>query len=313
MKRNLAVHVVFLLIVFLGVVPVPKVSSPPLSSVFVCGLVLPSNADARLSHATINTSIIPDLSNGENLTYHIVISSCYNITNSADHDVYFPVSFVWNDWSPLELSSSLETNVTMEGVPSNYTASVFYNITSREELPVEISTRFPADFFLSYSNPCIDLINITLAAHTKIVLKMESSLSANCLGNYFDFRYGLDMPKLEADSTQLLCSLSLSNTSLLVKTDLLNSHNRSVNQVSDSLEVMWSLSDWDWGGEITYPGQELSNDVFSDYLGIQLWQSEYYPPTLNDGAIEPDILVLVVISVPVIVLAIFVASRRLGT
>ncbi|MFW9768387.1 MAG: hypothetical protein ACFFF9_09025 [Candidatus Thorarchaeota archaeon] len=306
MKRNQVAYATLLLLVCLNASVVHKTSAPPLSSVYTFGLVSSINTDVWLSHATVNISNTPDLIGGENLTHDIETSSFYNISNTADYDVYFPVSFVWNDWTPYEISSNLETNVSIEGNHSNYNASIVYNITSREDLPVEISYRFPADFFLSYSNPRIDLINITLAPHAELVLRIESKFVTECWGNYLDLRYGLDMQKLEFDSTQLISRLSVSNTSLFVKTDLLNNHGRSVTQEGDSLVVMWAISDWEWGGEATYPGMQFNDDVFTDYLGVQLWQSEYNLP-IHDaipdfGGIPlffPLVILILVVSVVV--------------
>jgi hypothetical protein len=310
MKRNHVAVVLLFLIVSLNAVSIHQASAPPLSAGYTCGLVSVLDMDIRLTYATVNISITPDIADGENLTHDIEVSSNYNITNMADHEVSFLTSYVRSAWMPLDFYSSVPKNVTIEGNSSMYNASIAYNITSREELPVEIRSRYPTGFFSSYFDSQIDLIDLTMAAQAELVLLVETKLSANCWGNYFDFRYGLDMQKLMTDSTQLEGRLDVSNTSLLVRTDLLNSHSRSVNHVGDSLVTMWSISDWEWGSETTYPGQQLDDDVFSDYLGVQLWQSEYFPPTPDgDGLGSGNLLLLLTIPVIVLVVLLVVRSR----
>jgi len=178
-------------------------------------------------------------------------------------------------------------------------------------LPEDISSKYPSGFFSSFNDPQIDLINLTLAPHVELVLSVQTTLFIDCWGHFFDLRYGLDLQQLGADSTHLDGQFYVLNTSLLVETDFLNNNYRSVNQVGDSLVAIWSIPDWDWSGETTYPGQQLDDDVFSDYIGVQLWQSEYLPPTPYDGLTDPVVLIAFFAITAIILFTLVVAwSRR---
>jgi hypothetical protein len=41
------------------------------------------------------------------------------------------------------------------------------------------------------------------------------------------------------------------------------------------------MNDWDWAREREYPGIQFDDDVFNEYIGVQLVQSEYSPPGYN--------------------------------
>jgi hypothetical protein len=281
MKRNLTVLISLIIIVSLYAMPIQKVGAPPMSYGYTCGLVSALNADARISHEVANVTIMPELVDGENLTHSIKITSSYNITNTADHEINFLTSYVHSSWAPHIDYVSNPLNVTIEGNSSHYTATITYNLTVRTELPLEISSRYPSGFFTSFTDPQIDVVNLTMTSHTNLVLSFETVFLVGCFGNYYDFRYGLDMQKLKTDSTHLDGRLDVTNTSLLVRTDFLNSHSRSVTQVGVSSVAAWSISDWDWESESPYPGMQFEEDVFTEYIGVQLWQSEYSLPGYN--------------------------------
>ncbi|MBY8998560.1 MAG: hypothetical protein KGD60_12590 [Candidatus Thorarchaeota archaeon] len=311
MRYNIVVGLFLILIVSIHAVSIHQATAPPVSYGYTCGLVSALDTDIHVSYATVNAAIIPDSADGENLTHSIEVSSSYNITNTADHGVSFLTSYVRSSWTPQNTYSSVPKNVTIECNSSLYNASIVYNISTKAELPEGIGSRYPSDLFSSFIDPRIDVINITMAAHAELVLLVQTSLFVNCYGNYFDFRFGLDMEKLRSDSTQLDGRFDVSNTSLLVKTDFLNSNSRSVNQVGDSLVATWSISDWNWDSETPYPGLQIDYDVFSDYIGVQLWQSEYFPPTIGHGLPGRWDLVLF-LAIPVITVFILLAvwSRR---
>jgi hypothetical protein len=277
-KRNLTILISLIIIFSLYVMPIQKVGAPPLSYGYTCGLVSALNADARISHEVVNVTLMPDLVDGENLTHSITIKSSYNITNTADHEINFLTSYVRSSWAPHIDYVSNPINVTIEGNSSQYTATIMYNLTVRTELPLEISSRYPSGFFTSFFDPQIDVVNLTMTSHANLVLSFETAFLVGCFGNYYDFRYGLDMPKLKTDSTHLDGRLDVTNTALLVRTDFLNSQSRSVTQMGVSSVATWSISDWDWDSESPYPGMQFEEDVFSEYIGVQLWQSEYFLP-----------------------------------
>lgn len=305
MRRILAIGLFLILIVSLHVVSVHKAAAPPLFYGYTCGLISALDTDIRLSHATVNAVIIPDYTDEENLTHSIEASSSYNITNTADHDVSFLTSYVRSSWTPSDTYSIIPKNITIEGNSSMYNASIVYNISAQAELPERIGSRYPSGLFSSFIDPRIDVVNLTMAAHAELVLSVQIILLVQCYGDCFDFRYGLDMQKLRADSTQLDGRWDVSNTSLLVKTDFLNGHSRSVNQVGDSLVATWSISDWDWDSEVPYPGLQIDEDVFSEYIGVQLWQSEYFPPRLDFR----NPLMFFVIAVPTLFILLVALSR----
>jgi len=310
MRKYLTTGLFLILIVSLHAVSTRQAAAPPLSYGYTCGLVSALDTDIRVSDATVNAAIIPNTADGENLTHSIEINSSYNITNTADYGVSFLTSYVRSSWTPHNTYSSVLKNVTIEGNLSLYNATIVYNVSTQAELPEEIASRYQTGFFSSFIDPQIDVMNLTMAAHAKIVLLVQTTLFVNCYGNYFDFRYGLDMQQLRADSTQLDGRLDVSNTSLLVKTDFLNSHSRSVNQVGDSLVATWSMSAWDWDIETPYPGLQMDYDVFSEYIGVQLWQSEYLLPTINNRLLGSGVQLIIVIPVITLVLLLAVWSRR---
>jgi hypothetical protein len=160
------------------------------------------------------------------------------------------------------------------------TGTRFYgNITSRDGLPIEIQSRYPTDFFL-YQDVRIEVVNLTLTDRGSLVLTTRTIFETPCYWNFLDFRFGLDMDRLAADATQLDARIEVSNASLLISADFLTSHSVSVDQEGVTRVARWSISDWDW--ESTYPGMQLSHDVFNEYIGVQLWQSEYYPPGFRE-------------------------------
>ncbi len=171
-----------------------------------------------------------------------------------------------------------------------------YNITSGAELPEALQSIYTTRFFSDLYSPSIDAVNITMAAYAEVTLTFRTIFEERYEGDYFDFGFGLDIQKLESDSTQLDAALEIANTSLLARIDLLNSHSRSVTQEGDSLVATWSISDWEWGGESTYSGIQTTGDVFGDYLGVQLWQWEYMPPTFVLGG-QSLFLVITVIAI----------------
>jgi hypothetical protein len=278
LRKNHAAVIFLLLIVSLHAVYTPEAAAPPFGTGYTCGLISDyRSTNVRISHASLNATVIIE-SDGENLTYRFEIVSSYSLTNTADHDVSFVTSYVRGPWDPFTAYEDTPDNLTIAGNSSMYSASVTYNISTRAELPEVLQSIYLTSFFSASYFPSIDVVNITMAASAELTLTFRTILEERCIGNFFDFRFGLDIQKLESDSTQLDATLKITNPSLLFRTDLLNSHSRSVTQTGDSLVVTWFLSDWDWGGESTYPGMQISGDVFGDYLGVQLWQSEYRPP-----------------------------------
>ncbi|MGD9396815.1 MAG: hypothetical protein PVJ05_10340 [Candidatus Thorarchaeota archaeon] len=278
MKRNLAAGLFLIIIISLYTTQIHQVAAPPCPHGYTCGLVSALDTDVHISYEIVDATIIPDMADGENLTHSIEVSSSYNITNTADHDVNFLTSYVRSSWAPHITYLSNPMNVTIEGNSSHYNASIMYNISTQAELPEGIGSRYSSRFFESFIDPQIDVMNLTMAAHTNLVLSVETAILVRCCGDFFDFRYGLDMQKLKTDCTHLDGRLDVANTSLLVRTEFLNSHSRSVNRVGRSLIATWSISDWDWDSESPYPGMQFEDDVFGDYIGVQLWQSEYFPP-----------------------------------
>lgn len=304
--RKYHATVFLLLIVSLNAVCTPETVAPPVPFGYTCGLLSEyQNTDVRVSNVSLNVEIIVD-SDGENLTYRTEISSSYNLTNTADAKVRFLTAYVRSPWIPLIEYQSIPDNMSILGDSALYNASIMYNISTRGELPEELRYRFPSSYFSSFFNIQIDVLNITMAAHTEVVLSVSTIFEGGCYGNYFDVRYGLDMQQLSADSTKLDGTLNVSNTSLLIRTALLNGHSSTVTQVGDSLVARWSISDWDWSGEITYPGMQFDDDVFSDYIGVLLVQSEYHPPTFEWGG-PPVFFGITVIA---IVVSLAVLSRR---
>jgi hypothetical protein len=84
----------------------------------------------------------------------------------------------------------------------------------------------------------------------------------------------------------------------------------SVNPVGDSLIATWSISDCDWDSEAPYPGLQIDEDVFSEYIGVQLNQSEYLIPTIGHGF--PGAGIQLFFAIPVItLLALLVVWYRL--
>lgn len=303
MRRNHATVLFLILIVSLPAVSIPQAAAPPLGYGYTCGLISALGTDISISHATVNVAIIPDSADGENLTHHIEVLSRYNLTNMADNEVGFLTSYVRTLMIPDIAFTNLQKNISIEGNSFLYNATIDYNISTQTGLPAGIGSRYPSGIFSSYMNPRIDVVNLTVAAHAELVLVVRTIFVVKCIGNFFDFRYGLDMSKLETDSTQLDGRFDVSNTSLLVRTEFLNSHSRSVNQVVDSLVARWSISDWDWGGESTYPGFQMDDDVFNDYFGVQLWQSEYLPPTQEFRDLPWSLLiVLIIITIATLIL-----------
>ncbi len=310
MKKHHAAGLFFILLAGFYSTSIHQAVAPPLSYGYTCGLISTSNTNVRFSDAFVNVSIIPDIDELDNLTHSIKMSSQYNLTNSADYEVCFLTSFVRTPWTPQDTYSSIPKNVTIEGESSMYNASIVYNITDQSELPEDLSSKYPSGFFSSFNDPQIDLINLTLAPHAELVLLVQISLFVDCWGHFFDFRYGLDLPQLGDDYTHLDGKLYVLNTSLLVKTDFLNNNYRSVSQESDTLVATWSIPDWDWGGGTTYPGQQLDDDVFNEYIGVQLWQSEYMPPTPYDGLTDPVVLIAFFAITAIILFTMLVAWSR---
>ena len=312
MRKNLVAGLFLILIVSLHAVSIPQAAAPPFSYGYTCGLISALDTDIRISHATVNAAIIPDNADGENLTLSIEVFSSYNLTNTADHEVSFLTSYVRISMTPNIAFTSIQKNVSIEGNSFLYNASIVYNISTQTDIPEGIGSRYTSGFFSSFMDPRIDVVNLTMAAHAELVLAVRTIFVVKCIGDCFDFRYGLDMEKLEADSTQLDGRLDVSNTSLLIRTDFLNSHSRSVNQVGDSLVARWSISDWDWGGESTYPGFQIDYDVFSDFIGVQLWQSEYSPPGPDFGDL-PLFLMITVIALFILLAALSRRGKKLLT
>jgi hypothetical protein len=310
MRRNIVAGLFLIIIVSLYAIPIYKVDAPPTCYGYTCGLISALATDIRFSYSTVNASIIPDYTDGENLTHIIEITSSHNITNIADHEVSFLTSYVRSSWTPHDSYSSILKNITIEGNPSLYKSSITNNLSTPEDLPEGIGSRYPSGFFSSFVDSQIDVVNLTVAAHAEIVLSVHTILIVKCLGHYFDIRYGLDMQKLRSDSTQLDGGFDVSNTSLLLKTVFLNSQSRSVNPVGDSLIATWSISDWDWDSEAPYPGLQIDEDVFSEYIGVQLCQSEYLIPTI--GHWLPGAGIQLFFAIPVItLLALLVVWYRL--
>jgi hypothetical protein len=284
----------------------PEAAAPPVGTDFACGLISEyQNTDVRIPYASLNAAIDIN-SDGENLTYVFDIVSSYNLTNTANHDISFGTSYVRNPWDPFTAYESIPGNFTIAGNSSMYNASITYNISTRAELPEALRSIYLASFFSRMLNPGIDVVNITMAAYAEVTLAFRTILEVECMGNFFDFRFGLDIQKLESDSTHLDATLWITNPSLLYRTDLINSHSRSVAQTGDSLVARWSISDWAWGGESPYPGMQIDDDVFKDYIGVQLWQSEYRLPGPQWGELP---LFLIPIAI-VIVVPLAVLSRR---
>ena len=308
MRRDLVAAIVLTIIVSLHVLSILEVAAPPLSYGYTCGLVSAVNADVQISHGVVNVTITPELVDGENLTHSIKISSRYNITNTADHGINFLTSYVRSSWAPHITYLSVPMNVTIEGNSSHYNATVEYNISTRAALPVAISSRYPSGFFTSFFDPQIDVVNLTMTSHANLVLSLETEFLVGCFGNYYDFRYGLDMQKMKTDSAHLDGRLYVTNTSLLIRTDFLNSRSRNVVHVGTSSVATWSISDWEWGGETLYPGMQFEEDVFTDYIGVQLWQSEYHPP-----GYELDFrsqILIILIGIPTLIIILVTLSRR---
>ena len=308
MKRDLAVGLFLIIIVSLCTTQIHKVAAPPAFNEYICGLVSALNTDVHISQAVVNATIVPNMADGENLTHNIEVSSSYNITNTANYSINFVTSYVRSSYAPHITYLSNPMNVTIEGNSSRYNATIMYNITTRSELPEGISSRYPSGFFESFIDPQIDMMNLTMTAHTNLVISVETSFLVRCFGDCFDFRYGLDMQKLEADRTHLDGRLDVANTSLLFRTDFLNSHSRTINRVGDSLVATWSISDWAWDSETPYPGMQFEDDVFSDYIGVQLWQSEYYPPGFR--SVFADSPVLFVMAITILFILLVALSRR---
>jgi hypothetical protein len=275
------VGMILLLLICLHIASIHQVAAPPVGYGYTCGLVSVLESDIQVSSAIVNATIIPETIDEANLTHSIEVSSRYNLTNTADHEVNFLTSYIRESWSPHIEYTSIPSNITIEGNNSLYNASIIYNISNDTQLPNELSSRFTTDFFSSFIDYQLDIVNLTFAAHANLVLSLQTMFTVKCYGNYFDFRYGLDTQKLPLDSTQLDGWFSVSNTSLLFETVFLNGNSLSVNQLDDSKFAAWSISDWDWCGEIIYPGLQLDFDAFGDYIGVQLWQSQYLPPHID--------------------------------
>ena len=275
------VGMILLLLLCLYSASIHPVAAPPCGYGYTCGLVSVLESDIQVSSGIVNATIIPEKIDEANLTHSIEVSSRYNLTNTADHEVNFLTSYVRESWAPHIVYASIPSNITIEGNSSLYNASIVYNISNDTQLPDELSSRFTTEFFSSFIDYQLDIVNLTFAAHANLVLSLQTMFTVKCYGDYFDFRYGLDTQKLTLDSTQLDGWFSVSNTSLLFRTVSLNGNSLSVNQLDESLFATWSISDWDWCGEITYPGLQLDFDVFDDYIGVQLWQSEYLPPHID--------------------------------
>jgi hypothetical protein len=289
LRKSQAAVLLLLLIVSLNAVYMPDAYAPPVPYGYTCGLISEyQSTDVRVSNVSLNVAIIVD-SDGEDLTYKTEISSSYKLTNTADHEASFLTSYVRSPWIPFIEYQSIPDNVSILGEFALYNASVVYNISTRGELPEDLRYRFPSGFFSSFFNLQIAVVNITMAAQADVVLSVSTVIEGP--GGNFDFRYGLDMNQLAADSTQLDGIVDVSNTPLLIRTTFLNSHSRSVIQGDDSLVARWSISDWDWSGETTYPGLQFDDDVFSDYIGVQLVQSEYRPPGPDWVNMTPLIMV----------------------
>jgi len=302
MRRNIVAGLFLIMIVSLYAIPIYKVDAPPICYGYTCGLISTLATDIRFSYSTVNASIIPDYTDGENLTHSIEITSSHNITNIADHEVSFLTSYVRSSWTPHDSYSSVLKNITIEGNSSLYNSSITNNLSTPEDLPEGIRSRYSSEFFSSFVDSQIDVVNLTVAAHAEIVLSVQTILIVKCLGQYFDIRYGLDMQKLSSDSTQLDGGFDVSNASLLLKTVFLNSQSRSVNPVGDSLIATWSISDWDWDSEAPYPGLQIDEDVFSEYIGVQLCQSEYLIPTIDHGLPGSGVVLFFVIPLVSIVI-----------
>ncbi len=281
MRTIQGVGMILLLLICLHTVSMHQVAAPPVGYGYTCGLVSVLESDIQISSAIVNATIIPETIDEANLTHNIEVSSRYNLTNTADHEANFLTSYVRESWSPHIVFGSIPSNITLEGNSSLYNASIIYNISNDTQLPYELSSRFTTEFFSSFIDYQLDIVNLTFAAHANLVLSFQTMFIVKCYGNYFDFRYGLDTQKLSLDSTQLDGWSSVSNTSLLFETVFLNGNSLSVGQLHDSLFATWSISDWDWCGEIIYPGLQFDFDVFGDYIGVQLWQSAYSPPSID--------------------------------
>ena len=308
MRRDFAVGLLLIIIVSLYTTQIHEVAAPPFSYGYICGLVSALDTEVHISHEVVNATIIPDMTDGENLTYGIEVSSSYNITNTADHDINFLTSYVRSSWGPHITYESNPMNVTIEGNSTPYNATIAYNISTRVELPEGLDSRYPSGFFTSFIDPHIDVVNITMAAHTGLVLLVETAFLVGCFADYYDFRYGLDIQKLKTDSTHLDGRLNVSNTSLLVRTNFLNSQPCSVNRVGDSLVATWSISDWNWDSESPYPGMQFEEDVFGEYIGVQLWQSEYFPP--GPGLDFRNPMLIFMIAIPTLFILLVALSHR---
>lgn len=308
MRRDLAIGLFLIIIVSLYATQIHEVVAPPYFNGYRCGLVSALNTDVHISQAVVNATVVPIMADGENLTHCIEVACSYNITNTANHDINFVTSFVRSSYAPHIAYLSNPMNVTIEGNSSRYNATIMYNITARSELPEAIGSRYLSGFFESFTDSQIDVVNFTMRAHTNLVLSVETSFLVRCFGDCFDFRYGLDMQELETDCTHLDGRLVVSNTSLLVRTDFLNSHSRILNQVDGSSVATWSISDWDWDSESPYPGLQFEDYVFSDYIGVQLWQSEYYPPGYR--SVFGDSPVFFVMAITILFILLVALSRR---
>lgn len=294
LRKNHAAVISLLLIVSLHAVCTPEAAAPPCGTGYTCGLISEyRSTNVRISHASLNATIIID-SDGEDLTYRFEIVSSYNLANTADHNVSFITSYARSPWAPLTAYESIPDNLSIAGNSNLYNASVMYNIATGAELPEVLQSIYTTRFFSELYFPSIDAVNITMAAHAEVTLNFRTIFEEKCSADYFDFRFGLDIQKLESDSTQLDAAFEIVNTSLLARTDLLNSHSRNTTQSGDSLVATWALSDWEWGGAATYPGMQISGDVFGDYLGVQLWQWEYMPPPSQWVDMTPLIMAAVI-------------------
>lgn len=294
--RKIRAVVLFLfLLISIHAVCTPEAAAPPFGCGYTCGLISEYlSAEVRILHASLNATIDID-SDSENPTYRIEVHSIYNLTNTADQEVHFVTSYVRSPWSPDPEFENIPGNLTILGDSALYNASITYNIKTGTELPGILQSIYPSSFFSSFFDPKIDVVNITLAAHTGVVLSIRTILEEQCHGDFFDFRFGLDIRNLETDSTQLDGTIEVSNTSILARTDLLNSHSRSVTHVDDTLVVRWVISDWSRDSTSTYPGMQIDDsDVFSDYIGIQLWQSLYSPPRPQWADMTPFLVAAVI-------------------